>query len=45
MQRVSLLAANKDLQMLHENLVKGGIISEEDFWESRKVFLILCYYL
>lgn len=37
MQRGRLLAGNRDLQALHASLVKGGVVSEEEFWETRKV--------
>jgi transcription initiation factor TFIIH subunit 1 len=36
MQRAKMLASNKELQTLHEQLVKGGVITEEEFWETRK---------
>ncbi|KAF2077721.1 hypothetical protein CYY_000968 [Polysphondylium violaceum] len=38
-QRVTLLASNKDLKHLFDSLVGRGVISESDFWESRKVLL------
>jgi hypothetical protein len=36
-QRGQLLSSNKELRSLHEQLVKNGIISDEESWESRKV--------
>lgn len=32
-----LLANNKELLDLHRTLVRGGLITEEEFWETRKV--------
>eukprot|EP00026_Physarum_polycephalum_P005369 Phypoly_transcript_05401.p1 GENE.Phypoly_transcript_05401~~Phypoly_transcript_05401.p1 ORF type:complete len:584 (+),score=115.30 Phypoly_transcript_05401:70-1821(+) len=39
MQRAGILASNKDLQTLYANLVKGGVVTEEEFWEARKSML------
>ena len=36
--RQSLLARDKALAQLHKGLVMTGIISEEEFWQRRKVF-------
>jgi len=38
-QRASLLASNRDLQILYNQLVKTQIISEEEFWQSRQEML------
>eukprot|EP01113_Clastostelium_recurvatum_P002837 TRINITY_DN11214_c0_g1_i1.p1 TRINITY_DN11214_c0_g1~~TRINITY_DN11214_c0_g1_i1.p1 ORF type:complete len:615 (-),score=149.77 TRINITY_DN11214_c0_g1_i1:529-2220(-) len=38
-QRASMLASNKELRLLHDNLVKPGIIKENEFWEARKSML------
>ena len=35
--RASLLGKNKRLQQLHTELVLPGHVSEEEFWESRRV--------
>ncbi|KAG0204205.1 RNA polymerase II transcription factor B subunit 1 [Mortierella sp. GBA30] len=37
--RVALLTQDKDLAMLHKDLVMGKHVSEEEFWESRKHLL------
>ncbi|KAG0251889.1 RNA polymerase II transcription factor B subunit 1 [Mortierella polycephala] len=37
--RFELLKQNKDLAMLHKDLVMGKHVSEEEFWESRKHLL------
>ena len=39
-RRIAILSVNKELQLLYEQFVKGGLISEEDFWESKKDYLI-----
>ena len=44
--RGMLLGSNKELLQLHRTLVRGGLITEEEFWESRQVnstlfFLVL----
>lgn len=36
-QRAALLAGNPELKNLHEKLVLTGVITETEFWESRKV--------
>ncbi|EFA80616.1 general transcription factor IIH component [Heterostelium album PN500] len=38
-QRVQLLSSNMELKQLFDSLVGAGIISENDFWESRKMML------
>ncbi|KAL6046693.1 General transcription factor IIH subunit putative, variant 2 [Balamuthia mandrillaris] len=38
-QRAALLAGNDTLRALHDELVISGIISEEEFWSSRKQML------
>jgi hypothetical protein len=38
LQRANLLASNRELRSLHEQLVTSGVITDEEFWESRKVF-------
>jgi transcription initiation factor TFIIH subunit 1 len=38
-QRARLLVTNRDLLFLHEKLVKTGVLTEAEFWESRKVML------
>lgn len=35
--RGMLLGSDKELLQLHRTLVRGGLISEEEFWETRKV--------
>jgi hypothetical protein len=35
--RVKLLGADPELKTLHQTLVTSGIITDEEFWESRKV--------
>jgi hypothetical protein len=35
--RAKLLARDKELKLLHTSLVEGGVVSEEEFWEARKV--------
>ncbi|KAI9357959.1 hypothetical protein DFJ73DRAFT_622504 [Zopfochytrium polystomum] len=37
--RQALLAKNKDLARLHRELVIGGVVSEDDFWQSRSEML------
>ena len=37
--RFALLKQNKDLAMLHKDLVMGKHVSEEEFWETRKHLL------
>lgn len=37
--RKSLLARERELAALHKDLVLGGILSEVEFWESRKYLL------
>ncbi|KAI9291792.1 hypothetical protein K502DRAFT_352647 [Neoconidiobolus thromboides FSU 785] len=37
--RASILSKNNNLAKLHQKLVLTGIISEEEFWENRKVLL------
>ncbi|KAJ3086843.1 RNA polymerase II transcription factor B subunit 1 [Quaeritorhiza haematococci] len=38
--RQTLLSKNKELAKLHRQLVIGGVITEEDFWENRKFMLV-----
>eukprot|EP01112_Ceratiomyxa_fruticulosa_P002564 TRINITY_DN1268_c0_g2_i4.p1 TRINITY_DN1268_c0_g2~~TRINITY_DN1268_c0_g2_i4.p1 ORF type:complete len:603 (+),score=102.14 TRINITY_DN1268_c0_g2_i4:1467-3275(+) len=38
-QRATLLGTDKEVKSLYDNLVKTKIISEADFWESRKSLL------
>lgn len=40
-QRAALLAGNPELKILFEKLVLTGAITENEFWESRKVGLTL----
>ena len=35
--RGTLLSSNKELLQLHRTLVRGGLVSEEEFWETRQV--------
>lgn len=35
--RGTLLGGNKELLQLHKTLVRGGLLSEEEFWETRQV--------
>lgn len=35
--RGTLLRSNKELLQLHRTLVRGGLLSEEEFWETRQV--------
>lgn len=35
--RGTLLATDKELLQLHRTLVRGGLLTEEEFWETRKV--------
>ncbi|KAK9767794.1 RNA polymerase II transcription factor B subunit 1 [Basidiobolus ranarum] len=37
--RKTLLARNRDLSSLHKELVLGGHVTEEDFWETRQHLL------
>lgn len=37
--RGTLLGTNKELLQLHRTLVRGGLITEEEFWETRQVRL------
>jgi len=39
LQRASLLANNKELGSLYEQLVQTGTITDDEFWESRKAML------
>ena len=43
--RQELLINNKKLSDLHQELVIGGFISEEEFWETRKVFYNIYIYI
>ena len=43
--RLGILDADHELSRLHRELVVGGVISEEEFWQTRKVRLCLCLYL
>ncbi|KAJ8322704.1 hypothetical protein BDV3_006971 [Batrachochytrium dendrobatidis] len=38
--RQALLSKNKDLAKLHKEIVIGGLISEQDFWNTRQQTLI-----
>jgi transcription initiation factor TFIIH subunit 1 len=38
-KRAALLAGNRDLRLLYEQLVKTGIITETEFWASRQEML------
>ena len=38
--RAALLAKNKELSRLHKELVLPGLITEEEFWESRRHLLL-----
>ncbi|KAI8607021.1 hypothetical protein BC830DRAFT_1183896 [Chytriomyces sp. MP71] len=38
--RQNLLSKNKDLKLLHQDLVISGILSEQEFWASRKEMLV-----
>ena len=40
LQRANLLASNRDLRQLHEQLVGTNSISDDEFWESRKAMLV-----
>lgn len=35
--RGTLLGSNKELLQLHRTLVRGGLITEHEFWETRQV--------
>ncbi|PJF18416.1 hypothetical protein PSACC_01753 [Paramicrosporidium saccamoebae] len=37
--RGTLLGSNKELLQLHRTLVRGGLLSEEEFWETRQNLL------
>ncbi len=45
LKRASLLANNKELAMLYDQLVKAGTITDEEFWDSRKVWVAYSSYL
>lgn len=38
--RIKVLAANSDLAKLHKSLVQKGVITEDEFWETRKSLLL-----
>eukprot|EP00842_Homolaphlyctis_polyrhiza_P004759 jgi/Hompol1/5284/HPOL_002645-RA len=38
--RSTLLSRNKELARLHKDLVMGGLIGEEDFWNTRKQTIV-----
>ncbi len=38
-QRAALLASDKELKSLHDQLVGAGLISEQEFWQGRQGML------
>lgn len=39
--RGTILGNDKELLQLHKTLVRGGLVTEEEFWETRKVIFFL----
>ncbi|KAJ3147392.1 RNA polymerase II transcription factor B subunit 1 [Geranomyces michiganensis] len=38
--RLEILNANAELRELHKSLVVGGVVSEDDFWASRRHYIV-----
>lgn len=39
-QKLHILASDPHLKKMHRELVDGGVLSEKEFWESRKQLLV-----